>query len=63
MSASSTAQDAPYRTYVCVVCGFVYEEAKGLPSEGLPAGTRFEDIPDDWMCPDCGVGKEDFELA
>ena len=59
----SSASDAPYRTYVCVVCGFVYDEAKGLPEDGLPPGTRFADIPDDWMCPDCGVGKEDFEPA
>ncbi len=61
--SDATAQEAPYRTYVCVVCGFVYDEAKGLPGDGLPAGTRFEDIPNDWMCPDCGVGKEDFELC
>ncbi len=63
MSTPSAAQEAPYRTYVCVVCGFVYDEAKGLPEDGFPPGTRFENIPNDWMCPDCGVGKEDFELA
>lgn len=63
MSESSTAPIAPFRTYVCVVCGFVYDEAKGLPEDGFPPGTRFEDIPGDWMCPDCGVSKEDFELA
>ncbi len=63
MSSSSTAPSAPFRQYVCVVCGFVYDEAKGLPEDGFPPGTRFEDIPADWMCPDCGVGKEDFELA
>ncbi|PIV34808.1 MAG: rubredoxin [Lysobacterales bacterium CG02_land_8_20_14_3_00_62_12] len=54
---------APYRLFVCVVCGFIYDEAKGLPEDGFPPGTRFEDIPNSWMCPDCGVGKEDFELA
>lgn len=54
---------AAFRTYVCVVCGFVYDEAKGLPEEGFPPGTRFEDIPDTWSCPDCGVGKADFELV
>lgn len=63
MSPSDPAQNAPYRCYVCVVCGFVYDEAKGLPEDGFPPGTRFEDIPSDWMCPDCGVSKEDFELA
>lgn len=54
--------EAPFQTYVCVVCGFIYDEAKGLPEDGLLPGTRFENIPDDWMCPDCGVGKDDLEL-
>lgn len=63
MSSTNTASNAPFRQYVCVVCGFVYDEAKGLPEDGFPPGTRFSDIPNDWMCPDCGVGKEDFEPA
>lgn len=50
------------KTWLCVVCGWVYEEAKGLPAEGIPPGTAWEDIPTDWKCPDCGVGKEDFEM-
>lgn len=45
------------------MCGFVYDEAKGLPEEGIMPGTRWEDIPDDWVCPDCSVGKEDFEMV
>ena len=44
-----------YRTWMCVVCGFIYDEAEGLPEEGIAPGTRWEDIPDDWVCPDCGV--------
>lgn len=63
MSNTDTATAAPFRSYICVVCGFVYDEAKGLPEDGFPPGTRFEDLPDDWICPDCGVGKEDFELV
>lgn len=51
-----------YRRYVCGVCGFIYNEALGDPDEGLAAGTRFEDIPDDWRCPECGVSKSDFRL-
>ncbi len=51
-----------WRTFVCVVCGFIYEEAVGLPLEGIAAGTRWEDVPDWWTCPDCGVGKADFDL-
>jgi rubredoxin-NAD+ reductase len=46
----------------CIVCGLVYDEAKGWPDDGIAAGTRWEDVPEDWLCPDCGVGKEDFEL-
>jgi len=49
-----------YRTWMCVVCGFVYDEADGLPEEGIAPGTRWEDIPEDWVCPDCGVTKSDF---
>lgn len=60
--STATAQ-LPYRQFVCVVCGFVYDEAHGLPEDGIPPGTRFEDIDDDWVCPDCGVGKADFEPA
>ena len=51
-----------FRKYECIVCGFIYDEADGLPEEGIVPGTRWEDLPDDWLCPDCGVGKEDFDL-
>ena len=51
-----------YRTWMCVVCGFIYDEAVGLPEEGIAPGTRWEDIPDTWTCPDCGVTKDDFEM-
>ena len=51
-----------YRKYECVVCGFIYDEAEGLPDDGIPAGTRWEDIPEDWECPDCGISKSDFDL-
>lgn len=52
-----------FTTWVCVVCGFVYDEALGLPDEGIPPGTRWADIPDDWQCPECGVSKADFEMV
>jgi len=52
-----------FREYMCVVCGFVYNEAEGLPEEGFPAGTRWKDIPENWVCPECGAGKEDFEMV
>ena len=49
--------------WVCVVCGYVYDEAAGDPDHGIAPGTRWEAIPEDWVCPDCGVGKADFELV
>lgn len=44
----------------CDVCGYVYDPAKGDSDAGIAPGTAFEDLPDDWVCPVCGVGKEDF---
>lgn len=49
-------------SWECIVCGWVYDEAKGWPEDGIAPGTKWEDVPEDWLCPDCGVGKEDFEL-
>lgn len=46
----------------CIVCGWVYDEAKGDPDNGVAPGTKWADVPESWLCPDCGVGKEDFEL-
>jgi len=51
------------KSYQCVVCGFIYDENVGMPEEGFPAGTRWNDIPDNWECPDCGVSKADFEMV
>ncbi len=47
--------------YICSVCGFVYDEELGDPENGIEPGTKFEDLPDDYVCPLCGVGKEEFE--
>ena len=47
--------------YVCGVCGWVYDEAAGDPDNGIAAGTRFSDLPEDFVCPLCGVGKDQFE--
>lgn len=48
--------------YVCEVCGFVYDEELGLPEENIAPGTKFDDLPDDFVCPECGVEKNMFEL-
>ena len=52
-----------YKTYMCVVCGFIYNEEKGLPEHGITPGTRWEDLPADWLCPDCKMGKDQFEMV
>ena len=48
--------------WICLICGFIYDEAKGLPEEGIAPGTLWQDIPDDWVCPECGASKSDFEM-
>lgn len=62
-SSTGKVYAVEYKTYMCVICGFIYEEEKGLPDEGFAPGTRWEDIPDTWVCPDCDAGKEDFEMV
>ena len=49
--------------WVCTICGYVYDPEVGDPDAGIEPGTAFEDLPEDWVCPDCGVGKDMFELA
>ena len=49
--------------WTCVVCGYVYDEAVGDPDSGIAPGTKFEDLPEDWVCPVCGVSKDQFEKA
>ena len=46
----------------CSVCGFIYHEADGLPDHGIDPGTLWEELPDDWVCPDCGASKDEFEM-
>lgn len=47
--------------WICTVCGYVYDPVQGDPANGVQPGTKFEDVPADWVCPDCGVGKDQFE--
>jgi rubredoxin len=55
--------DEPFKTLQCATCGFVYEEAEGLLTEGFAPGTRWADIPDAWNCPDCGMSKTQFDMV
>lgn len=50
-----------FKTWMCLVCGFIYDENSGIPEDGIAPGSRWEDLPADWACPDCKAGKDDFE--
>jgi rubredoxin len=63
LRSSSIEGGTDVKTYMCLICGFIYDEAKGRPEEGIPPGTQWADIPLSWRCPDCGSGKEDFEMV
>ena len=56
-----TAQ--PYQTWQCRTCGYIYDEADGAPDEGLAPGTRWAEVPADWVCPLCGTKKSDFDMV
>ncbi|RTZ45481.1 rubredoxin [Candidimonas sp. SYP-B2681] len=56
------SESTEYKTWQCILCGFIYEEAEGIPEEGIPAGTRWADVPEDWVCPECSAPKADFEM-
>ncbi len=62
-SGDSASSLLTMKAYMCVICGYVYEEEKGDPASGIVAGTKWEDVPLSWRCPDCGAGKEDFEMV
>jgi rubredoxin len=51
------------KRWMCVNCGWMYDEALGDPMGGIPPGTAWEDIADDWKCPDCGAAKSEFEMV
>ena len=52
-----------FKTYMCLSCGWVYDEEAGLPEEGIAPGTLWKDVPMNWTCPECGARKEDFEMT
>lgn len=51
------------KRYMCVICGWIYDEAEGDPDHGIAPGTRWEDVPETFTCPDCDATKSDFELV
>lgn len=66
-AASEKKQTKPeenkMKKYICTLCGYEYDPEEGDPDSGIDPGTAWEDVPDDWVCPVCGAGKEDFEEA
>lgn len=50
------------KKYMCVICGHIYDESEGWPEDGISAGTKWEDVPLNWSCPDCGARKDEFEM-
>ena len=51
------------KKYMCLVCGWIYDEEKGWPEDGIPPGVRWDDVPPTWVCPECGAAKSDFEMV
>ena len=56
MTATSTSTE--FKTWMCLICGYIYDEAAGVPEEGIAPGTRWEDVPINWTCPECGTGPD-----
>ncbi len=61
--SNNEAVSVEFKTWMCLICGWVYDEAAGLPDEGIAPGTRWEEVPMNWTCPECGARKEDFEMV
>lgn len=62
-SRVGSAHGACMKAYMCLICGYIYQEEEGDPESGIPPGTRWDDVPLSWRCPECGAGKEDFEMV
>ncbi len=62
-SPSDGASKPAFKSWMCLICGWIYDEAAGLPEEGIAPGTLWADVPMNWTCPECGARKEDFEMV
>jgi rubredoxin len=60
---TATTASTEFKTWMCLICGYIYDEAAGAPEEGIAPCTRWVDVPVDWTCPECGARKEDFEMV
>lgn len=59
---AETNEKTATKAWMCLICGWIYYEVLGSPEEGITPGTRWDDIPDGWQCPECGATKEDFVM-
>ena len=59
----SSLKENRMKKYRCMVCNLIYDEEEGWPDDGIAPGTRWEDVPDSWVCPVCGAPKSDFEMT
>jgi rubredoxin len=57
------SEQPAFKVWQCILCAFSYDEEQGLPAEGIPPGTRWADVPADWVCPDCSATKADFDMV
>ena len=61
--SSRMTETVANKVWMCLVCGFIYDEVTGIPEDGIAPGTRWEDLPMNWACPECGARKEEFEMV
>jgi rubredoxin len=59
----ATSVESVMKKYMCLICGWIYDEATGWPEDGIAAGTKWDDVPMNWTCPECGARKDDFEMV
>lgn len=62
-TSAQVAERGDFKVWQCVLCAYVYDEALGDPDGGVEPGTRWEDVPDDWVCPECGARKSEFDMV
>lgn len=52
-----------YKCYMCLICGYIYDEEQGAPEDGIAPKTKWESVSEEWLCPECGAMKDDFEMV
>ena len=61
--STMTTETPQYKSWMCLICGYIYSEEAGIPDEGIAPGTQWKDVPMNWTCPECGARKDDFEMV